>query len=122
MYEEGKEPRVRFEVDVTLTEILAVRDGSSKLCELDSGEAVALAAALKTLRGLAHKQWPSQLVVRLMTRALMARAPYMDHATAGLAPEDDYDGRFEDWLHHFQPLAFKIAMRAVDEMDHAGWD
>jgi hypothetical protein len=128
MYDEGKEPKVRFEVDVSLSELLKVWDGS-KYSDLTSEEVVALAAALKTLRGLPHKHWPPLLVKKLILRAVMATAPYLDYATGRLEapdgvgrPEDVPAGTFEEWLDHFQREAFRVASRAVEEMAETNWE
>jgi hypothetical protein len=78
MYDEGKEPRVRFETEVTLSEIL---DAGG--CDLDADGVVELAVAIKLLRRNAQQRWSEAVINGVIQAALFSAVQDKDEVHFG---------------------------------------
>lgn len=117
MYEEGKEPRVRFETDVTLSEILAAGTLYS-YPDVESDRAVELAVILKLMRQKVDQdqRWGERVASLLIELALMSTLPWSDDIISDIAERfevDDIEGHYEGVLLEYRMEAELLANQAV---------
>lgn len=124
MYEDGKEPLVRFEVDVTLTEILEAGSLSS-FSSMESNRAVELAVILKLMRRNVDedRRWGERVASLLIELALMSTLPVADDLISDIEERfkvDDIESRYEGVLLEYRFQAEHLADRAMKDI--VGYD
>ena len=110
MYEDGKEPQVRFQVDLSLTEILRVGDG-----DMDSEQAVELAVICKLVGRAEPTRWNCSASWSLLRQVLMASAMSRGDYVDAMPGDGDY-WDYGDLLVRYQIYADFLARDAEQKM------